>query len=208
MGGGRHRCAAVLPYVGAWGIKGNMLLIRHGQSEFNAVFNRTRVDPGIRDPKLTEEGRRQAEAAALALRGRAPVRLISSPYTRALETAHIIADVLGGIPIEIDRRVGERAAFACDVGTPVSSLKLSWPALAFDHLDEEWWPRLEESEEGLALRAHDFHDEWDPHPERQETAVVTHWGFIRASTGLTVPNCTVLRMAARGAAEIVHPREP
>ena len=50
---------------------------------------------------LTAEGRRQAEAAALALRGRAPVRLISSPYTRALETAHIIADVLGGIPIEV-----------------------------------------------------------------------------------------------------------
>ena len=33
-------------------------------------------------------------------------------------------------------------------------------------------------------------------------------GFIRASTGLTVPNCAVVRMAARYSAEIVHPVEP
>jgi broad specificity phosphatase PhoE len=186
-----------------------MLLIRHGQSEFNVVFNKTRVDPGIRDPKLTDEGKRQAEAAAQALRARAPKRLVSSPYTRALETAHIIADVLGGLAITVDRRVGERAAFICDFGTPLSGLRLAWPKLALDHLrDEEWWPRMEKSEEGLAERARDFHDEWDPHPERPEIGVVTHWGFIRASTGLTVPNCTVVHMAQRGAAEIVHPREP
>ncbi len=186
-----------------------MLLIRHGQSEFNAVFNKTRVDPGIEDPKLTDEGKRQAEAAGRALRSSSRLRrLISSPYTRALETAHILADALGGLPIEIDRRVGERAAFVCDVGTPLSRLKQAWPKLTLDHLDEQWWPRMEESEEGLAVRAREFHDDWDPHPERAETAVVTHWGFIRASTGLTVPNCTVLRIVRRGAAEIVHPLDP
>ena len=27
-----------------------MILIRHGESEFNVHFNRTRIDPGIRDP--------------------------------------------------------------------------------------------------------------------------------------------------------------
>jgi broad specificity phosphatase PhoE len=184
-----------------------MLLVRHGQSEFNVVFNKTRKDPGIRDPKLTEEGHRQVQAAAEALRVHNVRRLVSSPYTRALETAHIIADALGGLEIHIDCRVGERAAFACDVGTPASVLKQSWPRVVLDHIAEEWWPRLEESEEGLALRARDFHDEWDPHPQRGEIAVVTHWGFIRASTGLTVPNCAVVRMSSRGAAEIVHPRE-
>jgi len=30
-----------------------MLLIRHAQSEFNAVFNVTREDPGILDPRMT-----------------------------------------------------------------------------------------------------------------------------------------------------------
>ena len=38
-----------------------MILLRHGQSEFNAAFNATRVDPGIPDPRLTEEGKRQVQ---------------------------------------------------------------------------------------------------------------------------------------------------
>ena len=36
-----------------------MILVRHGQSEFNVIFGATRKDPGIVDPKLTEEGRRE-----------------------------------------------------------------------------------------------------------------------------------------------------
>ena len=40
-----------------------MLLVRHGQSEFNAAFTLTRVDPGIPDPELTPVGRLQAEEA-------------------------------------------------------------------------------------------------------------------------------------------------
>ena len=39
-----------------------MILIRHGQSEFNVVYGKTRVDPGIRDPRLTALGERQAQA--------------------------------------------------------------------------------------------------------------------------------------------------
>ena len=34
-----------------------MILVRHGQSEFNAVYSVTRVDPGIPDPQLTDIGR-------------------------------------------------------------------------------------------------------------------------------------------------------
>ena len=56
-----------------------MILLRHGQSEFNAAFNATRVDPGIPDPRLTEEGRRQARAAAVALAAFPVERLIASP---------------------------------------------------------------------------------------------------------------------------------
>ena len=39
-----------------------MILIRHGQTEFNRVFSVSRRDPGIRDPALTDRGRRQAQA--------------------------------------------------------------------------------------------------------------------------------------------------
>src|SRR5438309_2111409 len=109
-----------------------MLLIRHGQSEFNVVYSVTRVDPGIRDPRLTDEGRAQAAAASRVLTGEGIRRLVASPYTRALETAVIIAGALG-VPITVTPLVGERAAFDCDVGTPTAALRASWPALALDH---------------------------------------------------------------------------
>ncbi len=181
-----------------------MLLVRHGQSEFNVVFSVTRRDPGIRDPRLTELGLTQAEAAAEALVGRGVERLIASPYTRALETARPIALRLG-LPIEVDPLVGERAAFACDVGTPRTDLIGRFPDLRLDHLDEDWWPTLEESEERLAWRCGAFREAMpDPH---DHVVVVTHWGFIRGLTGLTVGNGTAVRLDPQGV-EVVHPREP
>lgn len=98
-----------------------MILVRHGQSEFNAAFNRTRIDPGIVDPRLTGEGRAQASAVAVALGELGIRRLIASPYTRALETAAVIAEVLG-TPIGVEPLVRERSAFTCDIGTPAAEL--------------------------------------------------------------------------------------
>ncbi|HEX4569447.1 MAG TPA: histidine phosphatase family protein, partial [Dongiaceae bacterium] len=104
-----------------------MILLRHGQSEFNVVYNATRVDPGIPDPRLTEEGRRQALAAAAALAAHPLERLLASPYTRALETAEIIAGKLG-LAIEVEPLVREHCLFHCDIGSPRSALAERWPA--------------------------------------------------------------------------------
>ena len=71
-----------------------MILLRHGQSEFNLHFTATRRDPGIRDPRLTPLGHQQAAAAAEALRGKGITRILASPYTRALQTAAPIARAL------------------------------------------------------------------------------------------------------------------
>ena len=173
-----------------------MLLIRHGQSEFNVVYSVTRQDPGIRDPRLTAEGRAQARQAAEALAAHGLARLVASPYTRALETAEIIAGILD-LPIAVDPRVGERAAFACDVGSPMATLRDRWPHLTLDHLDEEWWPTLEESEAELGRRCETFRCAMAAAVDWETTGVVTHWGFIRSLTGLTVPNCAVLRVDPR-----------
>jgi broad specificity phosphatase PhoE len=170
-----------------------MLLIRHGQSEFNVVYSVTRQDPGIRDPGLTATGRAQARAAAEVLAGHGLARLIASPYTRALETAEIIAGILD-LPIAVDARVGERAAFACDVGSPLSELRRRWPFLALDHLDDMWWPTLEESEAALGRRCETFRSAMATAQDWTAAGVVTHWGFIRSLTGLTVPNGAVLRV--------------
>ena len=123
-----------------------MILIRHGQSEFNVAFDVTRIDPGIPDPRLTDEGRRQATAVAEALRSEAIERLIVSPYTRTLETATAIAERLS-LPITIEPLVRERAFFACDIGSPRADLAITWPHYRFDHLEDCWWPD-EESEAG------------------------------------------------------------
>jgi broad specificity phosphatase PhoE len=170
-----------------------VLLIRHGQSEFNVVYSVTRVDPGIRDPRLTETGRAQARAAAGRLAGEGVRRLLASPYTRALETAEIIADALG-VPITVTPLVGERAAFACDVGTETTALRQRWPGLALDHLAETWWPTLEETEATLHGRCIAFRREIAAAEDWRHVAVVTHWGFIRGLTGQTVTNGTVLRI--------------
>jgi broad specificity phosphatase PhoE len=184
-----------------------MLLIRHGQSEFNVVYSATRQDPGIRDPTLTAEGRRQARHAGEALADAGLKRLICSPYRRAIETAEIIAGTLA-LPLAVDPRVGERAAFSCDVGSSPDELKRRWPALEFTHLDEQWWPSLEESETALMERCRRFHEAMLDDAQWPATGVVTHWGFIRGITGLTVGNGTVVRLGRDRAGEVVHPRDP
>ena len=169
-----------------------MILIRHGQSEFNVVYGKTRIDPGIRDPKLTALGCRQAFAAAHTIKEHAPRRIVTSPYSRALQTAAIAAEILG-LEIAIDPGVGERAAFTCDIGTPRSQLERDWPQLDFRHIEETWWPVLEESEAALDARGRAFRAEMHSAGDWEGTVVITHWGFIRTLTGHTVGNCTVLR---------------
>jgi broad specificity phosphatase PhoE len=169
-----------------------MILIRHGQTEFNRVFSVTRRDPGIRDPHLTDHGRRQAAAVARALRPLSLARLIASPYARALETASIIAEDLA-LPITVDMMIAERFCFVCDIGSPLAELRARWPDLAFDHLPDPWWPQAEETEEAISRRSERFRC-WIAGEAWSEIALVTHWGFIRAFTGLQVPNGAVLRI--------------
>ena len=118
--------------------------------------------------------------------------MLTSPYSRALQTAEIIADTLG-LPLEVEPLVRERCAFACDVGLPRSELARRWPHVGFDHLPERWWPEDEESEEALSDRCRTFasqaiaRDGWD------RLVVVTHWGVIRSLTGLQLGNCEHVR---------------
>ncbi|MBI3710674.1 MAG: histidine phosphatase family protein [Proteobacteria bacterium] len=175
-----------------------MYLIRHGQSEFNAVFSLTRVDPGIRDPRLTEEGRRQAAAAAQFLKQHDIRRLLASPYTRTLETATIIADALG-LEVTIEPMVRERAAYMCDVGASPAVLAQRFPRFRFDHLDDPWWhDHIElgqpEAEDALLVRCADFRKTMAAVADWRHVAVVTHWGFIRGMTGRPVPNGEIVHL--------------
>jgi len=169
-----------------------MILMRHGQSHFNVVYGATRKDPGIRDPGLTGEGRDQVAAAAARLRNHTVHHIVASPYTRALETAEIVAGVLG-LRIRVEPIIGERAVFMCDVGTPRSDLLAQWPHLDLDHLEETWWPVLEESEDALDHRCRTYRQSLSANGDWQGTLVVTHWGVIRALTGHRVENADLVR---------------
>lgn len=169
-----------------------MILLRHGQSEFNRHFTATRRDPGITDPPLTALGREQAEAAAAAFAHERIGRIVVSPYTRALATAVPIAAALG-LPVVVNPIVRERYAFTCDIGTPRTELALAWPQLDFSHLDEIWWPPMPEAAESVIDRAALFRAEMAALPDWADALVVSHWGFILAFTGVSVANGQWLR---------------
>lgn len=169
-----------------------MILLRHGQSEFNLHFTATRRDPGINDPKLTELGQRQAEIAAEALAAEPIRRVLCSPYTRALQTAAPVAKRLG-LPVSVTTSVRERYAFACDVGSAVADLRVAWPDHDFSAIEDIWWPDKEEPDHGIEARAAEFRAEMAALPDWRETLVVSHWGFILAMTGERVDNGQWLR---------------
>jgi broad specificity phosphatase PhoE len=164
-----------------------MILIRHGQSEFNVHFSRTGIDPGIEDPHLTPLGERQVQAALATLAQVRITRIVASPYTRVLQTAAPFARHFG-LPVTLSPLVRERYAYSCDVGSPASRLSADWPDHDFASVPERWWPDETESERAILARATDFHQEMAARPDHAETLVVSHWGFILAMTGQSLNN--------------------
>lgn len=84
--------------IAASSASGRLVLVRHGESEGNRTqtFTESPLVP------LTPAGRAQARRAGQEIARRyQPVRLVASPFTRAQETAFILAAVLG-LPVEIE----------------------------------------------------------------------------------------------------------
>jgi len=170
-----------------------MILLRHGQSEFNLLFTQTRKDPGIVDPVLTPLGHRQAEDAAASLAREDIRRIVVSPYRRAIQTALPAARALG-LPLTVTPVVRERYAFTCDIGSPRTELAMTFPGVDFAHLEEVWWPPQEEPADQVEGRAALFRAEMAALDDWAHTLVVSHWGFIMAFTGQSVTNGQIMRV--------------
>lgn len=169
-----------------------MHFIRHGQSTFNIVFDQTGSDPEIPDAPLSPKGLKQAEAAANLLSNKKISTIISSPYTRALQTASTIADVLD-LPIQADPLVGERRLYSCDIGAPLSSLRKNWPKVDFNAVENEnWWLPFGEKQADLERRTKAFISKWKNDISRKNILVVSHWYFICAISGHNVENAEVV----------------
>jgi probable phosphoglycerate mutase len=108
-----------------------ILLVRHGQSEWNALGRWQ----GQADPPLSDLGRLQARAAVHALGAVGAV--FASDLVRAAETATIIATELGVGPVVIDADLRER-----DAG--------EWSGLTRPEIDERYPGYLPESRGAFA----------------------------------------------------------
>lgn len=97
-----------------------LLLVRHGESEWNAVGRWQ----GWADPPLSELGRRQAAVAAQAVG--AVDAVVSSDLQRAQQTASIIAGELGIGPVVVDAGLRERAAGDW-TGLTRAQIEEGWP---------------------------------------------------------------------------------
>ena len=65
-------------------------LVRHGKPDYSELYEKGFWGFGRDFAPLSEEGIRQAEAAARDERLKGASIIVSSPYTRALQTAQII----------------------------------------------------------------------------------------------------------------------
>ncbi len=83
-----------------------IILIRHGEPRYDEVESRGYIGMGWELGKLTERGKQQAEKVSLDDRLKGGSIIISSPYTRALETAAIISKHTQ-IPIEVENDLHE-----------------------------------------------------------------------------------------------------
>ena len=164
-----------------------MLVARHGQTEFNVRFSQTKIDPGIEDPPLTKCGIKQAEELAQTLLDHDIKHVISSPYTRALQTAKKVSECLN-LPITVEPAVRERTAYICDIGTCASILARRWSDLDLSHLKEIWWNRSEETIPKFHVRCATFRHSIAKTEHWASTVIITHWGVIRSLTGKRVGN--------------------
>lgn len=170
-----------------------LLLIRHGESEWNAIGRWQ----GWADPPLSELGTRQAAVGARSVG--AVDAIVSSDLQRAGMTAEIIAGEIGMGPVVVDAALRER-----DAGP--------WTGLTRTEIERDWPGWLGEG------KRPDGYEEDDSVLERVLPAlltlenagdvvlVVTHGGVIGAvERSLGEPHARTPNLGGR-VIEIVHGR--
>lgn len=178
-------------------------LIRHGQSTWNAHYGATGEDPLHFDSRLTALGHTQVEARRDALEGERYDLIVSSPLTRAIQTTlGVFAPHLARTPVVVEALHRERLESSCDIGRPASVLAQEFATLAFDHLDEEWWPNgctpdhrgiRFEPQERFQMRVATFRQWLATRPERR-IAVVGHGTFFAHLSGHSLANCELVAL--------------
>lgn len=186
-----------------------VLCIRHGESTFNLAWRENPIDPLHWDAPLSATGLEQVQRARATLAA-VPVELvITSPLTRALQTAMgLFAEHPQAPPMLVAPLARERVENSCDVGRSPAQLAFDFPTLDLAHLPDVWWHAEGEPDargiciephEAVAARAAEFRTLLIARPERV-IAVVGHGTFLFHLTGRFLANCeaTELDLGPRG----------
>lgn len=148
--------------------------VRHGE----AIHNLTEVwscVPGDNDA-LTDTGKEQVRQSAEALKGKIDM-IITSPFTRAQETARIIADTLGISEVSTDPRIGE-----WNVGSEYNGKKMDeFFAVRNTSADRYQFKTVDgESYADVFTRTGAFLYDLESKYQNKNILVVTHGGAARA----------------------------
>ncbi|MFD4182295.1 histidine phosphatase family protein [Rhodococcus sp. NPDC058514] len=166
-----------------------LALIRHGETEWNAH----RRLQGSSDIPLNDTGRVQARGAADALTGRTWDLLVSSPLSRASETADIIGARLGLARSAAHSELAERHLGEAEGVTDYE---------AYDRWPHGRYPGLEPKPEVAARGLRAIDDLARRHPGSAIIAV-THGGVIRAILD-TVHSARAPRIRNAGISTLSH----
>jgi probable phosphoglycerate mutase len=147
-----------------------LLLVRHGQSEWNAAGLTQGQTPHV---ALTSVGHAQAEAAAAELAALRPEALLSSDLVRAMQTAEHCARATG-LPIIPTPALREQGYGELE-GRPSREL---WDLV--DWTDPHWSAPGGESLAELHGRVEAFLENLAAEPPADVIALVTHGDTIRA----------------------------
>jgi broad specificity phosphatase PhoE len=151
-----------------------VLLVRHGQSEWNA----TGRWQGHADPGLTALGEEQAAAAAATLAREEPpiARIATSDLVRARRTAEIMSAALG-VECVVDPRWRERNAGDWQ-GLTRAEIEEGWPGHLADGRRPDRWEH-DDAVVGRALDALTAADVGARAAGHGVVVVVTHGGVVR-----------------------------
>ena len=176
---------------------GRLLLVRHGESEGNRE-RRFTPHPGI---PLTPAGRAQVEAAARWIAARyVPRAIVSSPFSRARETADILGAGLHlAVTVEPDLRERSYGVFA---GQPYDTPRQGYDPAAY----WAWRPPGGESLEEVLVRAGAVLDRFARAGGVDDVVVVSHgavmlalWRHVTGTWGepRVVPNAAIVEVEHR-----------
>ena len=149
-----------------------LLLLRHGESEWNVAGRVQGQAPGV---GLTDRGRHQAREVAAALRGRGATLLMTSDLLRARETAQLIGRELG-LRVTSARELREQALGELE-GRAWSELQEE-PTPPGVNINEVRWGGGE-SVADVYERLTGFCERLLHHADGRTVAVVTHEGTIQ-----------------------------